>query len=101
MRQAFGRPLIAATAAAIVYALATPLALADPPMLPDGPGKAIVERACARCHSLDNVVRVRRTRKQWEAVLDQMISRGATLSDDEFDGVAEYLATHVGPPAGS
>ena len=85
----------------VALAIAAQLAVAEAPVLPDGPGKAVVERACTRCHSLDNVVHARRTRKQWEAELDVMISRGATLSDDEFDGVAEYLATHFGPAAGT
>jgi len=87
---------------ALGMALATgaPLALAEPPALPDGPGKAVVERTCARCHSLETVTRLRRTRRQWEAELDLMITRGAILSDDDFDSVATYLATHFGSTGG-
>jgi len=74
-------------------------ACADPaPVLPDAPGRELVEQKCAQCHSLDAVLRSHRTRKQWEAQLDAMLARGAKLSDEEFEQVAEYLASQLGPP---
>src|ERR1035438_9184041 len=45
--------------------------------LPDGPGKAVVERMCTPCHSLDSVVRARMTKDRWSNMVDEMVSRGA------------------------
>jgi len=43
------------------------------------------------------VVGLRLTRKQWEAKIDQMLAKGAKLSDDEIDLAADYLAGNFGP----
>ena len=72
----------------------------SPPVLPDGAGREIVERACGQCHSLETVLRSRLGRKQWEARIDEMLARGAKLTDEEIDVIADYLATHYAPPAG-
>jgi competence ComEA-like helix-hairpin-helix protein len=66
-------------------------------VLPDGPGKAIVQRMCTPCHGLDNVVRARMTKDRWSKVVDEMVARGATGTDDEIDDVVDYLAAHFGP----
>jgi mono/diheme cytochrome c family protein len=70
-----------------------------PPVLADGPGRDSVERACSQCHSLETVLRSRLGRKQWEARIDEMIAKGAKLTDEDIDVIAEYLAAHYGPPA--
>jgi len=62
--------------------------------LPDGPGKAVVERMCTPCHGLENVIRARMTKDRWGSVVDDMVSRGATGTDDEIDQVIAYLATN-------
>lgn len=67
--------------------------------LPDGPGRDLVEHKCTQCHSLETVARSPRTRKQWEAQLDTMIARGARLSDEDFERIADYLAGQLGLPA--
>lgn len=69
----------------------------SPTTLPDGDGKAVVQRDCSQCHSLETVTRARLTRKQWEARIDEMIAKGAKLSDDDIDVVAAYLAKNFGP----
>jgi mono/diheme cytochrome c family protein len=77
---------------------ATPPAAQTPDALPEGEGQALVARACSQCHSLQVVTSVRLTRKQWEAKIDQMLARGAKLSDEEIDLAAEYLARNFGRP---
>jgi len=62
--------------------------------LPDGPGKAVVEKMCTPCHDLDNVVRTRMTKERWSATVDDMVSRGATGTDAEIEQVVAYLAEH-------
>ena len=65
--------------------------------LPDGAGKPIVERTCAGCHSLKVIVTKKATRDDWTTVVNEMVTRGADLSDDEIDTVIEYLSTNFKP----
>jgi len=67
--------------------------------LPDTPGRPLVEKVCTTCHALDNVVRARMTKQRWSAVVDDMVSRGATASDDEIEQIVNYLAANFGAPA--
>jgi competence protein ComEA len=67
--------------------------------LPDGPGKATVQKMCTPCHGLENVVRARMTKERWGSVVDDMVSRGAQASDDEIDQVINYLAANFGRSA--
>jgi competence protein ComEA len=62
--------------------------------LPDGPGKAVVEKMCTGCHGLENVVRARLTKERWGFIVDDMVSRGATGTDEEIDQVINYLAAN-------
>lgn len=64
--------------------------------LPEGQGKAVVQTACSQCHGLDVVVGQRRSREDWEDVVSQMVGNGAQLSDDDYNLVIDYLATHLG-----
>ena len=65
--------------------------------LPDGAGKPVVQKQCVMCHSLSVVTSKRASHTEWEQVVNQMVSRGADLSDDEIDTVIEYLSSHYGP----
>ena len=72
--------------------------------LPEGKGKAVVERACSQCHGLEYVTNSHMTKERWTNIVDNMVQRGATLSDEEFDQVIDYLVKHFGrtpPPARS
>jgi competence protein ComEA len=62
--------------------------------LPEGKGKALVERECAKCHGLEGVVSARMTRERWSDLVDDMVSRGATGTDQEIDQIIDYLATN-------
>lgn len=60
--------------------------------LPPGNGQAIVQRACVGCHTLKVVTSKRATPQQWSALVDQMISRGAEVDDDEIETLLVYLS---------
>jgi hypothetical protein len=62
--------------------------------LPEGAGKADFEKVCTPCHGLENVVRVRMTKERWGSIVDDMVSRGATATDDEIDRIVNYLAAN-------
>ncbi len=69
------------------------------PALPEGAGRALAERTCSQCHSLELVLRHRMTRHQWEAQLDTMIAKGAKIADEDFEPLADYLSSYLGPSA--
>jgi competence protein ComEA len=82
---------------AIVYvALATNVS-----SLPPGKGKAIVQRDCAGCHVLKVVTSKRASKEQWSVLVDQMVSRGADVPDEEIETVVEYLAKNFGAAKGA
>jgi hypothetical protein len=67
-----------------------------PDRLPEGEGRVTVESLCAsRCHTASTILRARRTPLAWEVVLDQMIERGAELSDSEYDTILGYLSERL------
>lgn len=65
--------------------------------MPDGAGKAIAQKQCAVCHAVTVVTAKHASRSEWEQVVNQMVSRGADLSDDDIDTVLEYLTKNYGP----
>src|SRR5256885_16382373 len=79
-------------ASVLILYLVTSAAAGRAPALPSGKGKAIVARTCKNCHALKVVTSKRATKDQWSALVDQMVSRGADLNDDEIDVVVAYLA---------
>jgi competence protein ComEA len=64
--------------------------------LPDGPGKAELERVCSACHGAEMVLGVKQDKAGWESTVDDMVSRGATGTDQELDAIVNYLATNMG-----
>lgn len=65
--------------------------------LPDGPGKAVTQKVCGSCHGAELVLGRQETRDTWGAIVDDMIQRGATGTEDEFYTVVDYLATNFSP----
>ncbi|HEX4227353.1 MAG TPA: helix-hairpin-helix domain-containing protein [Bryobacteraceae bacterium] len=64
--------------------------------LPEGKGKAQFMQICSQCHGLAMVTSHRNTADGWSAVIDDMVSRGAQGTDDDFDLVIKYLAANFG-----
>jgi competence ComEA-like helix-hairpin-helix protein len=70
-----------------------------PQDLPDGQGRATVQRLCdSSCHGIERFADERRTRARWFETIGEMQDRGAILSDDEVKTVAGYLGAHLGVP---
>jgi cytochrome c5 len=65
--------------------------------LPNGAGKPIVQRVCATCHTLKVVTTRRASQAEWAKTVDDMVNRGAELSDDDIDKVIDYLSTNFKP----
>jgi competence ComEA-like helix-hairpin-helix protein len=57
----------------------------------------VFERVCANCHPIARVVGARRSRQQWEEVIETMInSRNAKVTDEEFEVILGYLTRQHG-----
>jgi glucose dehydrogenase len=68
-----------------------------PLALPAGGAKALVEKTCGTgCHSVEVVTSQRMNEKQWNAVVESMVARGAVASDAEVKAIVEYLARMLG-----
>jgi len=74
---------------AILPMLAMPAAAQQ---LPEGPGKAELQKVCGLCHQAERSAAVRLTREGWEGVIGDMIARGAKGTDEEFAAILDYLS---------
>lgn len=87
-------------ALACAAALAVPARSADAPApaagFIDGPGKAQTEAACSGCHAPGVTTGKRLGADEWAVVVDQMIGRGAKVSDADYDVIVDYLARNYG-----
>jgi competence protein ComEA len=62
--------------------------------LPDGPGKAELQKVCGLCHQAERSAAVRLTREGWDGVIADMVARGARGTDAELTAILDYLSTH-------
>jgi competence protein ComEA len=69
-----------------------PVVKAQSLQLPDGPGKAVTQKVCGACHGAELVIGRQEERDTWGAIVEDMIQRGATGSDDEMYQVVDYLS---------
>jgi competence protein ComEA len=64
--------------------------------LASGPGADVFQRVCVLCHPPDRIVSVRKTKTEWEEVLDKMITKGAQVNDDNYGTLEDYLLRNYG-----
>ena len=62
--------------------------------LPDGAGKETTIQLCGKCHGVDVAVSRRESADGWNAIVLQMIKRGAKGTNEQFGEVVDYLAEH-------
>jgi len=67
-----------------------------PVTLAPGVGVQTVESRCTVCHPPTMITAQRRSARQWAGVVDQMIGKGAQVSDAEYDVIVAYLARTYG-----
>jgi cytochrome c5 len=85
----------AAAPAARRTAKAKPAAAAVSPF-PRGVGQAQVTAACAACHPTTVITTKHYSEDKWAQLVEQMITRGAKVSDADFDAVVGYLVRNYG-----
>ncbi len=83
----------------VVFSMTT--LLAQTPKLPGGKGRAEVQRICSDCHEVAVITREHHTKSEWTQVVEQMKSRGASGTEDEFNSIIDYLTTNFGTPSSS
>lgn len=59
--------------------------------LPEGAGKAEVERLCGTCHDVTKAVSLRQNEAGWSATVQKMIDFGARIENDEIVSIVTYL----------
>jgi cytochrome c-type biogenesis protein CcmH/NrfF len=59
-------------------------------------GAALLQERCSSCHNLDRVKSAAKSKEQWTATVERMISKGARLNDAEKSVLIEYLAKTYG-----
>jgi len=64
--------------------------------LPEGKGKDLVDQICGSCHGTDLVSARRATKEGWGYIVDDMVSRGASASNDQIATIKEYLSNNFG-----
>ncbi|MEX2302225.1 MAG: pyrroloquinoline quinone-dependent dehydrogenase [Bryobacterales bacterium] len=66
-------------------------------VLPDDSGKALVQQSCGKqCHGIEIVTSQRMGRAEWKTVVDVMIARGATGTNEDWRLILDYLSKHLG-----
>ncbi len=94
-----GSILVAADATGRTPQQATPPA-AQPTPAPEpaaeDPAVPLMVQMCNRCHDAARILATRRTRTEWEDIINKMIERGATGSGREFETVFSYLLLNYG-----
>jgi competence ComEA-like helix-hairpin-helix protein len=58
---------------------------------PDDHPATAFKRVCSSCHDAERILATRRTRTQWEEVIEKMIDRGAVGTEDDFVAAEQYL----------
>ena len=84
----------------IVAGAVSPATAQRAPLAP-GPGKDVVELACATCHSLSYIPMNSRflAPETWKAEVTKMRTVfGAPIDDDAANAITTYLVSHYGAP---
>jgi mono/diheme cytochrome c family protein len=79
--------------AALFASLSAPALADDFKSLPEGPGRDVMVRVCAQCHSPEIAAQQKLDAAGWKALVDQMANNGANATDAEFDTITKYLTT--------
>jgi len=59
-------------------------------------GKKATDDLCTQCHGLEDVTARRRTPREWNSTVTEMVDRGANGTDDQIATVKRYLTRYYG-----
>ena len=66
---------------------------------PPGPGLDLIKGSCVSCHDIYMITSKRKTPDEWAALVGLMADRGAEVTPEEMDVIAEYLARNYSSDA--
>jgi len=58
--------------------------------------EATIERVCIACHPFENIVKTRRTMREWNDQVTTMAMRGAPGTETDFALIKKYLTRYYG-----
>lgn len=87
-------------AAAVLAVGSVGAAEARAAQLPEGAGKATMQKICGGCHAPEIVMGRHETREGWEQIVSNMVDKGANGTDAEFDTIIQYLAANFSKNSG-
>lgn len=58
--------------------------------------EATLEKVCSMCHPVEEILRSRRTLREWNDMVIVMVSRGAVGTEGDFTTVKRYLTRYYG-----
>jgi len=65
--------------------------------LPDAKGKDVTDKVCGACHEAGVVTKYHNNKDDWQSIVEDMKSRGADGSADDFQTIVLYLTHFFGP----
>jgi len=89
-----GHRIVSAAGFALLTLAVAPASARAQGQLPEGEGKAVVQKLCSTCHPAERGASVRLTREGWQDVMTRMVGLGLKGTDEELTAALEYLATH-------
>ena len=67
-----------------------------PDSAPPDPAVGLIAQMCNRCHDSERILAMRRTKMEWEDIINKMIEKGAAGSGRDFETVFDYLLLNHG-----
>ena len=67
--------------------------------LPDGPGRAEMDKLCKTCHELARSVSKQQDRDGWQATMAKMTAFGMKGTEEEHKAIVDYLTANFGAEA--
>jgi uncharacterized protein GlcG (DUF336 family) len=65
-------------------------------LLPNAPGKQELTGACESCHGIEAIAKHKRSPHQWDDLIQMMIVRGVSVTDEQKQVMLTYLKTYFG-----
>lgn len=80
----------------VPFVISSLMPLVNAQDLPEGKGKDVVDQICSSCHGPDLITSRRATKDEWNDIVGDMISRGATASNEQVQAIKDYLVKYFG-----
>jgi mono/diheme cytochrome c family protein len=91
--------IVAACGLSLAKAAQDPPAPAPPAEGAVDPAVALIQSRCVMCHGADFVLQARKPKAAWRDLINEMVGKGAQVSDAEADQIQAYLEKNQSLPA--